>query len=72
MNRDSAMFLHTDQFTSSVRIETLFDTCFTLSWPKIFFRPTCFLHVSWKSLMAYVAAAGRHWGSPLAISLECF
>ncbi len=37
------MFLRTDQFTSSKRIETLFDTCFTLSWPKIFFPFQCFL-----------------------------
>ncbi len=43
------MFLRTDQFTSSVRIETLFDSCFTLSWPKIFFRSSvspCFLEIS--------------------------
>ncbi len=45
------MFLRTDQFTSSVRIETLFDTCFTLSSPKIFFQfrssvSSCFLEIS--------------------------
>ncbi len=56
--------LYTDQFTSSVRIEILFDTCFTLGWPKIF---PSISRVSWKSLRAYVAVVRRHWGSPLTI-----
>ncbi len=62
------MFLRTDQFISSERIEILIDLL-ALSWAgrRSFFRPTCVLHVSWKSPMAYVAAAWRHWGSPLAI-----
>ncbi len=52
------MFLRTDQFTSSVRIEILFDLL-ALRWAdrRSFFRPTCFLRVSWKSPMAYVAPA---------------
>ncbi len=61
------MFLHTDKFTSSVRIEVLFDTCFTLSWPKIFFAspvfPSCFLEISDGLLRCCVTSPG----SPLAI-----